>query len=162
MENRKYFRILAKVGLATGDNVWHPPPMAARRLATEARTSLQAAGTPDSFVLKLIDALTALEREIEFLHRQVMAKGGAVMPTDHLVELSAGGIRFLGGPELVDTDRVPLTVFFDLDGHTRWITVDARIVAKQPADHRFEISCSFDNIDEDDGAVGEAHCGGDL
>jgi len=97
------FRVSARLGLAleARSEARHLMPIQGRRLADHARGLVGTLSTRRDSQVKLalnavLDAVAALEREIELLHRRVFLESRGVVLHDRIVELGADGLWLHG------------------------------------------------------------------
>ncbi len=97
------FRVSARLGLAleARNEARHLLPIQGRRLADNARNLVGTLSTRRDSQVKdalnaVLDAVAALEREVELLHRRVFLEARGVVLHDRKVEIGADGLWLVG------------------------------------------------------------------
>jgi hypothetical protein len=148
MEQRSYFRVQANVRVTFGRPEQLGYIFEMRELTQALRHDAEFAPSADPLVLRLVDALTLIEREVEFLHRHIVGSDDNLFHVEE-AELSEGGIR-LNLPEEQNHDETWITLSFELHGRPQIATMYAVRQWERPLEPGWvEVGYGFTKLEDE-------------
>jgi c-di-GMP-binding flagellar brake protein YcgR len=148
MDRRRYFRVQANLRVTFGrpEDLGYIFEM--RELIQALRHEADFAKGSDPMVLRLVDALTILTREVEFLHRRIVGNENHLFRVE-AAELSEGGLR-LRLPTEHNVEETWMTLSFELHGRPQIVPVHAVRQWQHPvSSEQLDVGYAFDVLDDE-------------